>query len=258
VPDQKTLGDVQKDLADAKAAVAPQAAAVDPGVTKVSDKAKSLGTDATDASAKIDAAVAEFKKIAEDVKTYAGDAETVGQDLQALSWIPGIGQGLQAIGGVLIGAGKAVTAIVNLAEADAAPILKACEEAANLLSDIGSDIGKFANLLIEADEEWKKAGAAFEQAAKDAEDELEKVAKSVEEVAEGVVEEVEHVARVVGDEVVSAWNTVLSWFGESHKNHAQKATSLDEKAKHQTEHLAGHGEKLQSAASTLEGLLPAA
>lgn len=256
--DPKTLGDVQKEHEVVKTAVNPTATAVDPSVTKVSDAAKALGKDATDASKKIDAAIAEFKSIAEDVKNYAGKAETVGKDLEDLSWIPGIGTGLQAIGGVLVGAGKAVTAIANLAEDDAAPILKALSEAAGVLSDIGSDIGKFANVLLEADEEWKKAGSAFEKAAKDAEDELAKVAKSVEEVAEGVVEEVEHIARVVADEVVSAWNTVLSWFGESHKNHAQKAKSLDEKAKQQTEHLGKHGAKLNDAAKAVTGLLPAA
>jgi uncharacterized protein YukE len=227
-------------------------------VTKITDKAKQLGKDATEASDKINAAVAEFKKIAEDVKTYAGDAETVGKDLQEFDWIPGIGQGLQAIGGVLIAAGKGVTAFANLVEADAAPIEKACAEAAKVLSEVGKDIGKFANILIDADEEWKKAGSAFEQAAKDAEAEVEKVAKSVEEVAEGVVEEVEHVARVVADEVVSAWNTVLSWFGDSHKNHAQKAKALDEKAKKETEHLGTHGSKLTEAASAVSDALPAA
>lgn len=256
MPDTKTLGDVQQEHSDAKAAVQP--VTVDPEVTKVTDKAKQLGKDATDAGAKIDAAVTEFKKIVEGVKTYAGDAETVGKALQDLDWIPGIGQGLQAVGGVLIGAGKAVTAIANLVEADAAPILKALDDAAKVLSDIGSDIGKFANLLIDADEEWKKAGTAFEDAAKAAEDELEKVAKSVEQVAEGVVEEVEHVARVVADEVVGAWNTVLSWFGDSHKNHAQKAESLVNHAKAQTEHLATHGQKLTQAAETANSLLPAA
>jgi uncharacterized protein YukE len=258
VPDTKTLGDVQQEHADAKAAVSSAPVTVDPEVTKVTDKAKQLGKDATDAGAKIDAAVKEFKAIVEDVKTYAGDAETVGKALQDLDWIPGIGQGLQAVGGVLIGAGKAVTAIANLVEDDAAPILKALSEAANVLSEVGNDIGKFANLLIDADEEWKKAGTAFEDAAKAAEAELEKVAKSVEEVAEGVVEEVEHIARVVADEVVSAWNTVLSWFGDSHKNHAQKAQALTEHAKAQTEHLAGHGKKLVDAAATASSLLPAA
>lgn len=253
-----TLGDVQNDLATAKKAVGDAPVAVDPEVTKITDKAKDLGKDATEASDKIDAAVKEFKAIAEKVKEYAGDAETVGKDLQGFSWIPGIGQGLQAIGGVLIGAGKAVTAIANLVESDAAPILKACQEAADLLSDVGKDIGKFANLLIDADEEWKRAGSAFEQAAKDAEAELEKVAKSVENAVEGVVEEVEHVARVVADEVVSAWNTVLSWFGDSHKNHAQKAQSLVEHAKAQTEHLAGHGQKLTDQAQKISDLLPAA
>ena len=253
-----TLGDVHKGMEDQKAAVDPTATEVDPEVTKITDKAKQLGKDATDVSAKINAGVAEFKKIAEDVKTYAGDAETVGKDLQEFDWIPGIGQGLQAIGGVLIGAGKAVTSFADLVETDAAPIVKALTEAANVLADVGKDIGKFANILIDADEEWKKAGSAFEQAAKDAEDELGKVAKSVEEVAEGVVQEVEHIARVVGDEVVSAWNTVLSWFGDSHKNHAQKAKALDEKAKQQTEHLATHGAKLTDAATNLSGLLPAA
>lgn len=258
MPDAKTLGNVQDEHAAAKKVVTDNPVTVDPDVVKVTDKAKQLGKDATDASAKIDAAVAELKKIAEEVKTYAGDAETVGKALEDLYWIPGIGTGLQAVGGVLIGAGKAVTAIANLAEADAAPILKALSEVANVLSQIGGDVGKFANLLIDADEEWHKAGTEFEQAAKNAEAELEKVAKSVETVVDGVVQEVEHIARVVADEVVAAWNTVLGLFGNHHKNHAQKAQALVEHAKAQTEHLAGHGKNLKDAADAAKALLPAA
>jgi predicted nucleic acid-binding Zn-ribbon protein len=227
---------------DELVATKPQASEV----TTIATDTKELAAKAGEASKELTKIVDKINEIAKDVQTYANDCVEVGQALEAFSWIPGIGQGLQAFGGVLILVGKALQKGTAEVMANVTPIANEVEKAAKILGEAHSALTSFAEDLVKAHEEWEAAGAEF----KDIEKKCEEGFTKLEQDVEGVVGEIEHA-------IVAAWHDLVSLFEGGHKKHAHKALAADAKAEEAKAKLGAHGAKLADSANALSDLAAA-
>jgi hypothetical protein len=212
-------------------------------VTTIANDTSELAAKAQQAATELTTIIAKINTIAKDVETYGADCVEVGQALQGFSWIPGAGQGLQAIGGVLILIGKALEKAATEVTTNVKPIAQEIENASKILGEVHGYLGKFAADLILAHKEWEAAGAEFEDIKKECEEGFTKIEQEIE----GIVGEIE-------DAIVSAWHHFISLFEGGHKKHAHKARAADAKANEIKEKLAHHGDKLSDSADTLSGL----
>jgi hypothetical protein len=212
-------------------------------VTTIANDTSELAAKAQQAATELNTIIGKINTIAKDVETYGGDCIEVGQALQGFSWIPGVGQGLQAFGGVLILIGKALEKAATEVTTNVKPIAQEIENASKILGEVHGYLGKFAADLVLAHKEWEAAGAEFEDIKKECEEGFTKIEQEIE----GIVGEIE-------DAIISAWHHFISLFEGGHKKHAHKARAADAKANEIKEKLAHHGDKLSDSADTLSGL----
>lgn len=103
---------------------------------------KDLATKLTPASADLQALIAKVDAAARDVQTAGTDLEDIGGATRKFSRLAGVGQGLQALGGVLVGIGKALVAGSQAVTSNGSAIASDLQEADKLLGRVSSTVSK--------------------------------------------------------------------------------------------------------------------